>query len=234
MNDDKDMPKSPKGLKASVGLYDAMAPDYDRLTTENSYSLAEEVFAAVVGNDSRPGLTILDIGIGTGLCSEGLAAKGHAVTGIDGSAEMLKACNDKGFAKELIHATIDGGHVPVEGQTFDIVICVGVYEFIAEADQFLADIARILNPRGLLVLAVRDPELNPQFTAVEHNGCMIDAGVLANPGVLLFHHTWTRTKAALETLGFGILEAKEVLAYTSPSQNAAIMNRLAICKRGDD
>lgn len=218
-------------IKSSTSFYDRMAEHYDRLTSEHAYSLGDEIHAAVTAFEGRANRSVLDIGIGTGLLSARLATLGYEISGLDGSQEMLRLCAAKHFAKRLICFAISDGSIPPLGQTFDFVICAGMLEFVRDKRRFLESVYGLLDEGGIFVVAVRDPELNPQFSTVDHGGAPVDAAALINPGMVVFHHTWTDVKAILLDLGFEVVAVKDVLAYSSPSQVADIMNRLVTCRR---
>lgn len=67
----------------------------------------------------RPGGTVLDVACGSGRHLRWLAARGHAVTGVDRDALALAPLQPLG---RLIVADIEGGPWPLPGETFDAVV----------------------------------------------------------------------------------------------------------------
>jgi cyclopropane fatty-acyl-phospholipid synthase-like methyltransferase len=78
----------------------------------------------------RPGQTILDIGIGTGLGSEPFFQAGIRIVGIDVNEEMLDACRKKGFAVCLLRHDLTVVPYPFGDETFDQAISTGVFLFL--------------------------------------------------------------------------------------------------------
>lgn len=67
----------------------------------------------------RPGGTVLDVACGSGRHLRWLAARGHAVTGVDRDAQALAPLQPLG---RLIVADIEAGPWPLPGETFDAVV----------------------------------------------------------------------------------------------------------------
>lgn len=71
-----------------------------------------------IGSRLREGASVLDLGCGAGRLGAALAAKGHRVTGVDISPEMVAAAPDVGGLEVLV-ADIDGLEL---GRRFDGVV----------------------------------------------------------------------------------------------------------------
>ena len=67
----------------------------------------------------RPGGTVLDVACGSGRHLRWLAARGHAVTGVDRDAQALAPLQPLG---RVIVADIEAGPWPLRGETFDAVV----------------------------------------------------------------------------------------------------------------
>lgn len=66
-----------------------------------------------------PGATVLDVACGAGRHMRWFAARGHATTGVDRSADALAAA---GPAGEVVLADIENGPWPFEGRSFGAVV----------------------------------------------------------------------------------------------------------------
>lgn len=75
-----------------AGIYDSQVKQY------NSYG--HEVLFGMCYEYIKPGDSLLDLGIGTGLSSVLFAKAGLNITGLDGSLEMLKECGKKDLQKK--------------------------------------------------------------------------------------------------------------------------------------
>lgn len=101
------------------------------------------------------GLRVLDIGCGGGILAEPLARMGGRVTGIDPAPGNIAAA--------LAHAQASGLSIDYQATTaealaatearFDVVLAMEVVEHVADRDGFVATVASLVAPGGLLVLS---------------------------------------------------------------------------------
>lgn len=104
----------------------------------------------------RPGQTVLDIGIGTGLGSEPLFRAGMRVTGMDLSGDMIRVCQNKGIAENLVCHDLTVTPYPFGDASFDCVISTGVFQFFSDLDLVFGEVARLLADKGLFAFVVGD------------------------------------------------------------------------------
>lgn len=93
---------------------------------------------------------VLDIGCGTGVNAEAIAAKGHSVSGIDISETAVarfRACGFSGTVGDIIHG------LPYEDGQFDIAFASEVIEHVSDTAKFLSEARRVLRPGGTLLLS---------------------------------------------------------------------------------
>lgn len=101
------------------------------------------------------GKTVLDLGCGGGVLSEGMAKAGALVTGLDVEVDAIKAAT--------LHAEAEGLSIqyvcqPVEQYThdkglFDVITCMEMLEHVADPQQIIHHAARLLKPDGWLFLS---------------------------------------------------------------------------------
>ncbi len=111
-------------------------------------------FVADYGRDlldfipGNKGLTILDLGCGTGTLTAQLSALGHQVTGIDSSPDMINKAKAQFSSIEFM--VCDALALPFENK-FDVVFSNAVFHWISDHKALLKSIYKILKPHGLLI-----------------------------------------------------------------------------------
>ena len=99
------------------------------------------------------GLSVLDVGCGGGILSEGMASLGANVTGLDVEPEAIAAA--------ILHAKTHEGSLsyvcqPIEKYTadlFDIVTCMEMLEHVTAPELIIEHSARLLKPGGYMFLS---------------------------------------------------------------------------------
>ncbi len=99
------------------------------------------------------GKPVLDMGCGAGLLTEPLARMGGSVTGVDAAPENIAVAKAHAMQSELAIDYRAGEIDAVAGETFDLVTCLEVIEHVADPASFIAGLAGLLAPGGLLVLS---------------------------------------------------------------------------------
>ncbi|WP_409056794.1 methyltransferase domain-containing protein [Streptomyces sp. SYP-A7185] len=95
---------------------------------------------------------LLDLGCGTGSLSLLAAERGHRVTGVDLSPNMVELARAKlaGHAAEFLVG--DAGAPPVAGRRFDVILARHVLWALPELEETLRHWCGLLRPGGRLVL----------------------------------------------------------------------------------
>jgi SAM-dependent methyltransferase len=94
-----------------------------------------------------PGGTVLDVACGSGRHLRWFHARGHRVTGVDRSAEALRALAPLAReGAEIVEADIEGGPWPFAGRAFDAVVVTN-YLWRPRLSEILAALA----PGGVLL-----------------------------------------------------------------------------------
>ena len=136
--------------------YEAAAPDYDRQVQGDDWmrNVLWDRYARLF----CAGQTVLDLGCGTGIDAVFLAQRGIHVMGIDASPAMIAQSRPKLAAAELEDLVdlrvLDVARVGSLSQaSFDgIISAFAALSATAELDEFAASVARLLVPRGILVV----------------------------------------------------------------------------------
>jgi ubiquinone/menaquinone biosynthesis C-methylase UbiE len=182
-----------------------LAQQYDRQwATFTARMLAPVVDLALAA--LHPGMSVLDVGCGTGTLLRQLALRqpGLRLIGADASPAMLALARAKlgGQARFLV-MDIDEP-LPAELQTgayIDCILCTNVLHYVRDPVAALGRLGTILNPGGRIIVAdfTRHSWWWPSFEAVLH---LADA-----------HHRRTLTPTELH-------EAVRAAGFTSQATNA--------------
>jgi SAM-dependent methyltransferase len=106
------------------------------------------VFAELVGG---PGLRVLDLGCRTGALAS-YYAKGNDVVGVDVDHEALARASDR-LGIDTVWADVEEG-LPFDDASFDVVVAGELLEHLADPRGAVAQVRRVLRPRGLFVGSV--------------------------------------------------------------------------------
>jgi ubiquinone/menaquinone biosynthesis C-methylase UbiE len=152
------MPEPSKPQASSVRSgYDRWASIYDR-EANPLIALEEPVLREALGDVA--GLSVLDLGCGTGRLSLWLAGAGATVTGVDFSEGMLEEARRKaGAAKVRFLAHDLQQPLPFADATFDRVVSGLVLEHLEDLDAFFGEARRVLRPGGRAVVSAMHPAM---------------------------------------------------------------------------
>ena len=126
-----------------------------------------EQAAAEFGRDLRArapfsGLSAVDVGCGGGLATEPLARLGFGATGLDMAGESLEVARAHAAASglEIDYRLESAEEAAARGARFDLVIALEIVEHVADVPAFLAALAGLAKPGGMVILSTlnRTPE----------------------------------------------------------------------------
>jgi 2-polyprenyl-6-hydroxyphenyl methylase/3-demethylubiquinone-9 3-methyltransferase len=114
------------------------------------------------------GLRVVDIGCGGGILTEALAELGAAMTGVDPAPNNIEVARRhagrSGLAIDYRNTTAEA--LAAEGARFDVVIAMEVLEHVEGQPAFVATLASMVEPGGLLFLATIDRTLKSYALAI--------------------------------------------------------------------
>jgi malonyl-CoA O-methyltransferase len=137
--------------------YDRWAPVYDH--DANPLPALEESFVREAVGDVR-GLTVLDLGCGTGRHALWLAVAGAVVTAVDFSEGMLREARRKPGAaaiRFLVHDLHEP--FPFPDQAFDLVVSGLVLEHLQDLYRFFHEARRVLRLGSRAVVSAMHPAM---------------------------------------------------------------------------
>lgn len=173
-----------------VEVYDAECP----------WGRDDDFFLAVV--NETPAARVLDLGCGTGRLTLGMAAAGHAVTGVDPARASLEAAQAKPGSEAV--TWIEGTSSVLPEAAYDVAVMTShVAQFLVTGDEWastLDDLRRALVPGGTLVFDGRDPRAREweRWNPVDSRRRV----TLADGGVVSAWTEVTEVEAATVTISF--------------------------------
>ncbi|MDX2037272.1 MAG: class I SAM-dependent methyltransferase [Isosphaeraceae bacterium] len=150
------------------------------------------------------GRRVLDLGCGTGRHTEALAAARAEVVAVDPTAAMLERARAKlaGVgAVEWLRAGLPGP-LPFDDSTFALVVMGLVAEHIADMARGFAEVARVLEPGGRLLLSA----LHPERTEAGQSARFIDPATGSRRPIETFHRSTDDYLRLAHSAGLDLIE----------------------------
>jgi len=101
---------------------------------------------------------VLEVGCGAGLTTIGLARRGYQVQAVDMVKGMIESVRrfaaEANVANHISGQVGDVHHLGFRDNTFDMVIAIGVLEWVQSLSQPLGELTRVLKPGGHLIVNV--------------------------------------------------------------------------------
>ena len=197
--------------------YDRWADVYDG--DRNPLVLLEEPHVARLLGDVR-GLSVLDVGCGTGRHALRLAKRGAQVTGVDFSAGMLGKARQKSGAEKvtLVEHNITAS-LPFAPASFDRVLSCLVLDHVPDVRVFFAELRRVCRRTGFVVASVMHPAM--ELKGVQARFQDTQSGVEVRPAS--FSHQISDYVMGALNAGLRLVELSEYAvdeALVSQSQRA--------------
>ena len=117
---------------------------------------------------SLAGISIVDIGCGGGLVSEPLARLGAKVCGVDASARNAEVARIHAARSglDIDYRAMSAEDLAGSGARFDVVLALEIIEHVADVPMFLAAIADLVKPGGLVFVATLNRTLRAFALAI--------------------------------------------------------------------
>ena len=208
--------------KQSAIMYDPQARETNWRGPEVVFGLAYEFV--------KPGNSVLDLGIGSGLSSILFHKAGLKVYGLDGSGEILDVCRSKGFAVELKQHDLRSMPLPYPSRFFDHVISVAVLNFFRDLSPLFKETGRIIKEGGIFAFTVEDRK-SGQDDNYSINRVDVSEKPKAEIAVTMFRHSNDYITQLLDDSGFALLKSLEFLAFKYPAENMDIFFKAYIAKK---
>lgn len=139
--------------------WDNFSEDYDRIFLENPLYV-ETIERMISAAEARDGITVLDLGCGTGNVTASLLRRLEgtpmSVVAVDPSEGMRQKCEGRFAALDTVEIRAgDALRIPADDESFDFVFSNLVLHHVPPEDRAscTAEISRVLAPGGMLVYA---------------------------------------------------------------------------------
>jgi ubiquinone/menaquinone biosynthesis C-methylase UbiE len=128
------------------------------------------------------GAPVLEIGCGPGIITTAMARKGFCISAIDSAPEMVERTKTKTQQAGLdAHVRAQVGNIdnlPFADAAFEVVVMIGVTEWLVSLARPLSEIYRVLRPGGHLIISadnnwplqqLLDPLVNPALKPIKRS-----------------------------------------------------------------
>jgi demethylmenaquinone methyltransferase / 2-methoxy-6-polyprenyl-1,4-benzoquinol methylase len=211
------------------GVFDSVAPRYDVMNDLMSLGLhrAWKAYTVLVA-DVRPGQRVLDIAGGTGDLAQAFARKVGSdglVVHTDINPSMLRVGRDRLLDAGLVLPTVvcDAERLPFETESFDRVSVGFGLRNMTHKDRALAEMHRVLNPGGKLLVLEFSKVARPlekaydwySFSVLPRLGRLVardEASYRYLAESIRMHPGQEELKAMMKTSGFGHVDYHNLTA----------------------
>ncbi len=143
--------------REDVAIYEEYGPGWwtsDRYLVRGLKALVKprmNWFRQIAGPWS--GRRVLDLGCAGGFMSEAIAREGGSVIGVDPAVRAIEAARAHAAARglEIRYEVGRAEAIPLPDRTVDRVVCVDVLEHVEDLGRSCREIARVLEPEGILL-----------------------------------------------------------------------------------
>ncbi|MDP2479598.1 MAG: alpha/beta fold hydrolase [Candidatus Palauibacterales bacterium] len=211
-----------EALRAACSHFDRERAPMSQTTHEESFAKKaaesyERHFVPAIGRpvasdlieaaDLRPGERVLDVACGTGIVSR-LAAERvgpeGSVAGLDPNPAMLAVAREAASTAPPIawhHAPAE--EIPLEDESFDVVLCGMGVQFFEDRTAGLRQIRRVLSPGGRFVANVPGPTPAPLQAMAEGLGRHVSPRCAGFVDAVFSLHDADDVRLLVEEAGFG-------------------------------
>jgi SAM-dependent methyltransferase len=200
--------RSPVGLDWGVGHYETTAAQLEPAARE-----------VVRRASAQPGERVLDLGCGTGNAALLAARAGSTVTGVDPAPRLLEVAQARAAADAVPISFLPGeaATIPMAKASVEVILSVFAVIFAPDPNAAAAEMTRVLNPTGRIVLSAWLPTgVIYEMNSVAADTVMRALGAPPSPPGFAWHD-----RDALATLfgphGFGVELEEHSLTFRASS-----------------
>lgn len=138
-------------------IFDSYAANFDtHLTQDLGYRAPQQLVELLNQPTPMPahGLDVLDLGCGTGLTGEAIAAHARHLIGVDLSSGMLAKARARGHYQQLVEADLVEAMKGLSDASIDIALSADVFIYVGRLEPVLPEIRRVLRAGGRFAFSV--------------------------------------------------------------------------------
>lgn len=163
---------------------------------------------------------IIEVGCGMGELASIIKNSNLSVgkyIGLDGNLERANTTAEQGFDVRIANFEEE---IPIEAQFADLVVSLEVIEHIADAENFLKEIHKVLKPGGKLVIST------PNIGFIVHRLNFLLSAEIHQEGIHLRFFNRKMLLKILSNTGFKLIEQKSIMPlWGFNTINARLMGR---------
>ncbi len=206
------------------------AEGYDEQAHSTGWFGPDVVFGLVY-EFTKPGDSLLDIGIGSGLSSVPFHKAGLRIFGLDGSSEVLKVCAAKHLAVELKLHDLRELPLPYADRFANHIISVAVLNSFEDLAPLFSEFSRIVVGGGVFAFTVEEQKPG-QASSYPINRVEISELPAAETAVMLYRHRHDAILRLLDQDGFHLLKSLEFVAFKYPAENRDVLFKVYVARKG--
>ena len=200
--------------------YGNVAAEYDDLLKLYEWR-APELIYNYLSKNMRHNSKLLDIGVGTGISSQGFHQLGVELHGLDNSADMLDICKAKNVFAALHLFDILKDDIPYPKSTFEYAICSGVLHFFSDLDHIFSETSSVLKQDGFFA-----------FTFIENLTDNNPYTTETTDGVNLYYHHKNYIENLANKFNFTFLFTKIFTTIKNLKTKETLDHKLMVLRKG--
>ena len=143
---------TPGGIVRIREYFNRMADSWDEAVAEKDTLKLKQMVGRL---NIRPGSTVLDVGTGTGVFLPYLLdelGKDGRIIALDFAGKMLERAQAKNFDGNVDFLCTDVADIPLDDESFDIVVCYSSFPHFQDKPRALAEMGRVIKGGGRLFI----------------------------------------------------------------------------------
>ncbi len=188
----------------TLKLTNEFAPGYDNYISERNW-LGPEIIFNLMKPFVRKGDSLLDIGMGTGAASIPFKNAGLKIYGIDGSEEMIRLCNKKAIAEDIVFSDLANHDLQFPDIEFDHIISNAVFHLIGDFEHIVKKASKHLKTPGYFCFTTFPMEAKYLDSFIETETPGLYSMKNNDSGFFVYRHSTEHVKNLLSSNSFELL-----------------------------